>query len=669
MLGSAVAILLSQSLWLLSSVGWKPAIVALGQEIHSLHASYAAFPNARTGLSGLEVENVRTRLAGVSEIVPYRVYEAEIQMDGKKRHVVAMGFGLTGTSVGPLLFGGSVPSKGVCIMQPAEQIGKTILVDGEPCEIAKGVWNDSALRFLSGRQRVELVRLIDSREAYKHPENRIYEALVIGKKAAQILNNLPLQRGSQARLTVVAMADWFWRAQGPLIVLLICLACAVILGGCVAMIGLGLAERANQKHNDWIRSALGETFWGRCNRNVRFALSLLLLILTALVVTRKSETPAGSALIAVGFSLAWLAGRSLVSGNFQAHRLMLAGTWIQVATCSAMLFTTTVAQRQLELASTSQDALRFKGLYSMRLRITDPNSAVERWIPELQQNTLRDRELAFIWPLPMEPGVPIEIEQIPSRFYWTSPKALRSLRLGCTDLSDVPAGRLRQGILLSENLAKAIGPDNARVGRKLNFLNFTKEILGTCRDNEANPYLAAYIFEPVNLLHLIVDKQEKDVLLTRTWTGLWQAEGSPLELSEVWKNMWLPESDRSRLITALGVLAASVAVLGLAATSLLLVARSQPEMALRLALGAERFNVLPRDFWRALQAVLSANGLVLGIGTIYCLTLLDVTMSLFAWSFIMILAEMTLVAALFGLAGLRLSQGTSVMRLLRVSPQ
>ena len=95
------------------------------------------------------------------------------------------------------------------------------------------------------------------------------------------------------------------------------------------MIGLGLAERANQKHNDWIRSALGETFWGRCNRNVRFALSLLLLILTALVVTRKSETPAGSALIAVGFSLAWLAGRSLVSGNFQAHRLMLAGTWIQ----------------------------------------------------------------------------------------------------------------------------------------------------------------------------------------------------------------------------------------------------------------------------------------------------------------------------------------------------
>jgi len=38
-------------------------------------------------------------------------------------------------------------------------------------------------------------------------------------------------------------------------------------------------------------------------------------------------------------------------------------------------------------------------------------------------------------------------------------------------------------------------------------------------------------------------------------------------------------------------------------------------------------------------------------------------------TFAILLAEIILVAALFGLAGLRLSQGTSVMRILRVSPQ
>lgn len=611
--GMAIALLLGQALTLLESAGLGPARLALGQDVHVVFARNLTYPQVRTGLTGVEVDELRRRLEGRAQVLAFRVYEAQVVVGGRKRFATVLGLGREGDAGGAWLFGGVAPQRGVCLAQSGEP--KSVLVDEKPCQMETVRWNDAALRFLTGRQRVELVRRLDPREAYLHPENHIYEAVVLGRIPAGALDSFLLARSGTARLGSAAMADWFWEAQGETVLLLVGLGLAVAVAGGMALLGLGIAEGARQKEQDWIRRALGESDWQRWRRQGG-TVGVLLVAMAGAVLASEGRGAAFTAMgVAASLSGAWWLGRSLSWTRLVANDLLRAACWAQLATCAGLLCLGGVAQAQYEKAIASRDGWKLDGLSAVPMRVADLESAAARWGPELQQIVARrtgdPQDVGYIWPLPMESGPAIEIERVPGRYYWANWAGLKRLNLGCTDLSAIPEGRLRQGILLSEKLAAAIGSERTGPGRKVRFFDKQLEVLGTCRETGANAYFAAYVFEPANLANVILEEREADALVPGTVSGLWEVDGPAVALAHRWREMWLPEADKAALVDSLGALALGVAFAGLLATALLLVGKCQQEMALRHALGGSGLGLIPGEGWGTLRMVGAANGLVL----------------------------------------------------------
>lgn len=449
--GMAIALLLGQALTLLESAGLGPARLALGQDVHVVFARNLAYPQVRTGLAGVEVDELRRRLEGRAQVLAFRVYEAQVVEGGRKRFATVLGLGREGDAGGEWLFGGVAPRRGVCLAPSGDEKG--LLVDGKPCEVAAS---------LSG---------------------------------------------------------------------------------------------------------------------------------------------------------AWWLGRSLSWTRWVANDLLRGACWAQLATCAGLLCLGVVAQAQYEKAIAPRDGWKLEGLSAVPMRVADLESAAARWGPELQEIVARrmgdPQDVGYIWPLPMESGPAIEIERVPGRYYWANWAGLKRLNLGCTDLSAIPEGRLRQGILLSEKLAAAIGSERTGPGRKVRFFDKQLEVLGTCRETGANAYFAAYVFEPANLANVILEEREADALVPGTVSGLWEVDGPAVALAHRWREMWLPEADKAALVDSLGALALGVAFAGLLATALLLVGKCQQEMALRHALGGSGLGLIPGEGWRTLRMVGAANGLVL----------------------------------------------------------
>jgi len=335
-----------------------------------------------------------------------------------------------------------------------------------------------------------------------------------------------------------------------------------------------------------------------------------------------------------------------------------------------MLSLGVLAQANFEAAKRSK-GLQNEGLHAVRLRIQNMNLDAGRWQPALQEfveaRTRHQNEAAYLWPLPMESGTPIEVDHVPARYYLASRAGLSRLGLGCTDLSGIPEGKLKAGVLLSEGLALAISGNQPILGRKVSFFQKQLEVLGTCKENQANPYFSAYVFWPANVVNLLIDRRDKDAFRPNESGGLWEVESSPVELARLFESMWLPEEERLSLIYWLTALAATVALAGLIATSVLLAAGSRQEMALRHALGAEGLGLIPKEGWRVMQLVLAANGLVCVIATVFMLAVREWNWTVFIVCGTSAVIEAVLVTALFVLACVRVQRSDSVMGLLRVA--
>jgi len=314
----AIGAMLIHSLTLLDSAGIKPARLALGHGIYSAHARNLSFPQLRMGLSGLEVEELRRRFAGVADVIAYRVYEAEVFAAARKEFVPVLGFGRDNSPAAANLVGGAVLQQGSCLTQSGWGQFEMVKVDGVACRVESGQWNDAAFRFLTGRQRVVMVRLLDPREAYFHPENRIYEALLIGRNPGNRLGSFKLDRTVPTELAVLSMEEWFWESQGPLVLLLVVLAGAVGFSGLMAMLGLGLAEAAKQREGDRIRSSLGESRFRAWIRYGSHAAGQTLLVSLALILLHQGQGVFLVLGIAFGLSGAWLVGRSVGMGELSA---------------------------------------------------------------------------------------------------------------------------------------------------------------------------------------------------------------------------------------------------------------------------------------------------------------------------------------------------------------
>ena len=127
---------------------------------------------------------MREKLAGVAAVIPYRIHEGELKSSRGLSYGTVLRIGHSRKELTEIeKWFGSLRQIGdrLCVELSRGGLAreKVSKLDGRVCEVSEGQWNPVLMRLLSDRQRIDVVTLLHPGEAYFHPENQLYQALVI----------------------------------------------------------------------------------------------------------------------------------------------------------------------------------------------------------------------------------------------------------------------------------------------------------------------------------------------------------------------------------------------------------------------------------------------------------------------------------------------------------
>jgi len=661
---SGLSLLAGLSCYLLATHILIPLRVVLSSNIFTIESIDSRTANATLGLSGIEIEKLREHLGESATITPFRVSNSEIRSaDGASfRHLLRLG--RDDADLKPLqkALGGLSPlSETQCVDPgiPPNFKFSFLKVDGEACTVVSVPWNPWVLKLLSGRQDLGLISRISRREAYLHPDNIVYRAIVIPKDDASstekrvrdALSTFQLPRpsaqllGAKHILKATLWREMFFQSQRVLIVLILILAVATLASGLIATLSLGLSRGVLQKRQDWIRSTLGELPRIKIARllfenSKTFCLSLLLTIGGAFGFKFAFQIEDWSCVIlefaSIGYLILLMAsfalGRILASARLPIPQLMAWAIALQLVAFSVCCITWVSRYENFLRLTASRELEAWQTTVAWRITLDSQLVSSKRWKAELakvhQYLTGSPEEAAYIYPLPTDqplgvvlsaPNSPIQTSLV-VRTFDTTRTALKQLGLKCTDTGTLSESRMEKGVMLTESVSRALYGKHPTNGASVRYLGAEYQVVGICQDPHWSAVPSVFMFEPVNWAYLLLSSQDggKDISKSAGQNLLlssraWEFSTKPKPLTEYWLNLFLPEAERVALLKIMTGLAFTSTWIGLfwflASENI----RTLPVSAIRLAVGGP-IPVVARQMSRPIfLASLIANSLGLGI--------------------------------------------------------
>lgn len=591
-----------------------PLRVLLAHDVMTVDVVDERNLRAGMGMSGIDIEDLRARLGAAANVTPVRVEQGELRVGRTKedlRPLVALMSGLA-----PLEDGRCVDPSGTTRGLKALPV--------RPCFVEPVIWSRPLLDLLSGGAAVRWITQIDLREAYLHPENVVYRAVVIPKDESEatrryvtetIARYEPLRRtveGGAVRYRVHARSwrEQFREGQKTVLGLILALTLSIALGAFFAVVNLGLIEAVKRRGWEWIRWMLGEPWQRRWWRWAREAIAPVMAAASLLLVGMSLSTASWSGMPSVAFLL-WLAA-GLWLGRVMGQAVRRVKTMLAVVLLVEMTsFAVCAGVWWLEREAYEQKragvlATRWGRLTTLRVELDGVRLPVERWKAEMtrayRQIGGAEQEPAYVYPLPTEVAPMVAYRAAgaggaatpPVQVFRLSRRGVARLGLHCDAIDTIPEERLEKGMLISRPVAKAVFGEGNPVGAKLRDAWREYAVIGICEDPEWGVAPPVFLFEPTNWAYLLLDEGMRPL-------------GQVEQIAETAMRVFLPLRDRVEVLEGLLWLAVVATTAALVWFVLLEARRREGAVALRLAVGGAVVSVSWELVRRYVWIVVLAN--------------------------------------------------------------
>ncbi|MBM3762669.1 MAG: ABC transporter permease [Acidobacteria bacterium] len=652
---AVLSVCISACCLLLYSNLLEPLLTVFKHSIYRVESADVRNLRVGVGLSGLEIEDLKSKLAGKAIVVPYRIWHSEVRMAKTVTYQPMLRIGRSAGDIDAL----SGILKGFRNLQMSRCLdvtegglatgGGPITADGKQCEVVRDRWNSVVLERLGGRDRIGLISTLLQGEAYLHPLNQIYQALVIpmdrsasDRSLKQVFKSFELSRkqskigNSKHVLKYSSWQDEIINSQRPLLILLILLGSATLLSSLVAAFSLGLMEAAMERRADWIRVSLGEMsshYWRRLGKrySMRFGLISVALLLAwffaqLLMCDSLQRTLMFSVLAALCLILGEFGGRIGARMQKKTTALLTCAVCLQVFTVAACVGIAIIERTNFEAGQRKDRGFRVDGLSAWRLNLNANQIDAQKWKSKLGQlqSTLtgRDEEAAYIMPLPMQRPTTVTVssnrglewQSSTARYFDVSRAGLDLLQMGCSDISTIPEALLEKSVVISQSVSVSLFGDKQAIGSRVRIVDREYQVAGVCRDSAGMEMPAVFLFEPTNWVYLLLDDRVSPDAHQRAakekglmQSGAWEFVGGPNRLRTFWDSAFLNEGQRLSLMQSLGILALGACIVGLVWVLILEARQKSGEVATRLALGGTGFRVTVEISSRLVTLILGMN--------------------------------------------------------------